>query len=159
MSTGIIGSAIKGCSNLDPGLPESAGQACLGDEFKQRYNFDRQLWLPMSYKKVILKDRMYRLDIWVERKVIVDVKSVEEIPLVHKKQVLTYLQQTGTKLGLLLNFNVPVMKDGIERIVLGLQELKKAFLCETFAALRLCVKEIVISVLKRNGTLICADAR
>ena len=65
---------------------------------------------------------MYRIDIWVERKVIVDVKSVEEVPAVHLKQVLTYLQQTGTKLGLLLNFNVPVIKDGINRIVMGLEE-------------------------------------
>jgi len=65
---------------------------------------------------------MYRLDIWVEKKVIVDVKSVEEIHIVYKKQVLTYLEQTGSKLGLLLNFNVPVLKDGIERIVLGLEE-------------------------------------
>ena len=65
---------------------------------------------------------MYRLDIWVERKVIVDVKSVETVLPVFKKQVLTYLQQTGCKLGLLLNFNVPVLKDGNERIVNGLEE-------------------------------------
>ena len=76
----------------------------------------------MNYKEVIIRDNMYRLDIWVEKKVIVDVKSVEAIPPVYKKQVLTYLQQTKSKLGLLLNFNVPVMKDGIERIVLGLEE-------------------------------------
>jgi GxxExxY protein len=76
----------------------------------------------MNHKEVIIRDNMYRLDIWVEKKVIVDVKSVEAIPPVYKKQVLTYLQQTKSKLGLLLNFNVPVMKDGIERIVLGLEE-------------------------------------
>lgn len=76
----------------------------------------------MRYKDVIVKERMYRLDIWVERKVIVDVKSLEIMLPVFKKQVLTYLQQTGCKLGLLLNFNVPVMKDGIERIVNGLEE-------------------------------------
>ena len=65
---------------------------------------------------------MYRLDLWVERKVIIDIKSVEKVLPMHEKQVLTYLQQTGNKLGLLLNFNVPVLKDGIYRIVLGLGE-------------------------------------
>ncbi len=65
---------------------------------------------------------MYRLDIWVDRKVIIDVKSVEQVLPVHAKQVLTYLQQTKSKLGLLLNFNVPVLKDGIHRIVMGLEE-------------------------------------
>ncbi len=76
----------------------------------------------MKYKGTIIKENMYRVDILVEYKVIIDVKSVEKVPLVYKKQVLTYLQQTETKLGLLLNFNVPVMKEGIERIVLGLDE-------------------------------------
>ncbi len=105
LSYEIIGSAIEVHRNLGPGLLESAYEECLCYELKQKnIKFDRQLWLPMSYKNVILKDKMYRLDIWVERKVIVDVKSVEEIPPVHKKQVLTYLQQTGSKLELLLNF-------------------------------------------------------
>ena len=65
---------------------------------------------------------MYRLDIWVEMKAVVDIKSVETVLPVHQKQVLTYLQQTSNKLGLLLNFNVPVLKEGISRIVLGLDE-------------------------------------
>ena len=73
----------------------------------------------MKYKDILVKEKMYRLDIWVERKVVVDIKSVETVLPVHQKQVLTYLQQTGSKLGLLLNFNVPVLKDGINRIVLG----------------------------------------
>lgn len=76
----------------------------------------------MQYKDVIVKEKMYRLDIWVERKVIIDVKSVEQVLSVHEKQMLTYLQQTGNKLGLLLNFNVPVLKYGIHRIVMGLEE-------------------------------------
>jgi len=76
----------------------------------------------MKYKDILVKEKMYRLDIWVERKVVVDIKSVETVLPVHQKQVLTYLQQTGSKLGLLLNFNVPVLKDGINRIVLGLDE-------------------------------------
>lgn len=123
LSYEIIGSAIEVHRILGPGLLESAYEECLCYELRQKkIKFERQLLLPMNYKNVIIKDRMYRLDIWVERKVVVDVKSVEEIPPVYKKQVLTYLQQTGSKLGLLLNFNVPVMKDGIERIVLGLVE-------------------------------------
>jgi len=76
----------------------------------------------MRYKEVIVKENMYRLDVWVEGKVIVDVKSLEAILPVHEKQVLTYLQLTGSKLGLLINFNVPVLKEGIQRIVLGLEE-------------------------------------
>ena len=65
---------------------------------------------------------MYRVDIWVEGKVVVDTKSAESVLPVHKKQVLTYLQQTDCRLGLLLNFNVPVLRDGIYRIVNGLKE-------------------------------------
>ena len=123
LSYEIIGCAIEVHRILGPGLLESAYEECLCYELGQKnIKFDRQLWLPMNYKNVILKDKMYRLDIWVEKKVIVDVKSVETIPPVHKKQVLTYLQQTKSKLGLLLNFNVPILKDGIERIVLGLEE-------------------------------------
>ena len=78
--------------------------------------------MPLRYKGIIVKENMYRLDIWVEKKVVVDVKTVEQIPPVYFKQVKSYLQQTGSKLGLLLNFNVPVLKEGIHRIVLGLEE-------------------------------------
>ena len=123
LSYEIIGAAIEVHRHLGPGLLESAYEECLCYELNQKkIKYDRQLLLPMKYKNVILKERMYRLDIWVERKVRVDVKSVEEIPLVYKKQVLTYLEQTGSRLGLLINFNVPVLKNGIERIVLGLKE-------------------------------------
>ena len=89
---------------------------------QKQLQLERQVWLSMRYKDVIVKEKMYRLDLWVERKVVVDIKSVETVLPVHQKQVLTYLQQTGSKLGLLLNFNVPVLKDGINRIVLGLDE-------------------------------------
>ena len=123
LSYEIIGIAIEVHRILGPGLLESAYEECLCYELKQKnIKFDRQLWLPMNYKNVIVKDKMYRLDIWVEKKVIVEIKSVETIHPVFKKQVLTYLKQTGSRLGLLLNFNLPVLKDGIERIVLGLEE-------------------------------------
>lgn len=123
LSYEIIGAAIEVHQALGPGLLESAYEECLCYELKEKkLLFDRQLLLPMKYKDVIVKEKMYQIDVWVERKVVVDVKSVETTLPVHKKQVLTYLQQTGCKLGLLLNFNVPVMKEGIERIVLGLKE-------------------------------------
>ena len=123
LSYEIIGAAIEVHRILGPGLLESAYEECLCYELKQKsLRFERQIWLPMQYKGIIVREKMYRLDIWVERKVIVDIKAVETIPPVYKKQVLTYLQQTKCKLGLLLNFNVPVLKEGIERIVHGLEE-------------------------------------
>lgn len=123
LSYEIIGAAIEVHRHLGPGLLESAYEECLCYELAQKnLRFKKQHWLPMNYKGIVIREKMYRLDVWIEGKVIVDIKSVESIPLVYKKQVLTYLQQTGNKLGLLLNFNVPVMKDGIERIVLGLEE-------------------------------------
>ena len=123
LSFDIIGAAIEVHRILGPGLLESAYEDCLCYELKQKgFRIDQQLWLPLRYKNVIVKDNMYRLDIWVEKKVVVEVKSVEQIPPVYFKQVQSYLQQTGSKLGLLLNFNVSVLKDGIHRIVLGLEE-------------------------------------
>lgn len=123
LSFEIIGAAIEIHRVLGPGLLESAYEECLCYELQQKnLRIEQQFWLPMRYKNVIVKEKMYRLDIWVERKVIIDVKSVEQVHPVHEKQVLTYLQQTKSKLGLLLNFNVPVLKNGIHRIVLGLEE-------------------------------------
>ncbi len=123
LSFDIIGAAIEVHRILGPGLLESAYEDCLCYELKQKgFRIDQQLWLPLRYKNVIVKENMYRLDIWVEKKVVVEVKSVEQIPPVYFKQVQSYLQQTGSKLGLLLNFNVSVLKDGIHRIVLGLEE-------------------------------------
>lgn len=123
LSFEIIGAAIEVHRLLGPGLLESAYEECLGYELRQKgFHIDQQLGLPLRYKDAIVKENMYRLDIGVERKVIVEVKSVEQIPPVYFKQVRSYLQLTGSKLGLLLNFNVPVLKEGIHRIVLGLEE-------------------------------------
>ena len=99
LSYEIIGSAIEVHRILGPGLLESAYYECLCYELKQKnIKFDRQLLLPMNYKEIIVRDNMYGLDIWVEKKVIVDVKSVEAIPPVYKKQVLTYPPAGGLKL-------------------------------------------------------------
>jgi len=123
LSYEIIGAALEVHRILGPGLLESAYEECLCYELDQRgLSYKRQQWLPMRYKNIVVREKMYRIDVWVEDKVIVDIKSVEQIPLVYKKQVLTYLQQTGCKLGLLLNFNVNLLRDGIERIVNGLEE-------------------------------------
>lgn len=123
LSYEIIGSAIEVHQILGPGLLESAYEECLCYELSQKgIKYDRQLLMPLRYKSVIVKENMYRLDIWVEKKVVVDVKAVEQIPPVYFRQVKSYVQQTGSKLGLLLNFNVPVLKDGIHRVVLGLEE-------------------------------------
>ena len=123
LSFEIIGAAIEVHRVVCPGLLESAYEECVCYELRQKgFQLDQQLWLPMRYKDVIVKEDMYRLDIWIEKKVIVDVKSVEELLPVHEKQLLTYLQLTGCKLGLLINFNVPVLKLGIHRVVNGLEE-------------------------------------
>ena len=84
LSYEIIGAAIEVHRILGPGFLESAYEECLCYELRQKgLHIDQQLWLPLRYKDVIVKEDMYRLDIWVERKVIVDVKSVEQIPPVY----------------------------------------------------------------------------
>ena len=116
-SNEIIGSAINVHKELGPGLLESAYEACLCHEFTlKNIHFERQLALPVKYKSVKL-DCGYRLDILVEDLIIVELKTVEEIMPIHTAQVLTYLKLSDKRLGIILNFNVPVLKDGIKRIV------------------------------------------
>jgi len=113
----IIGSAIEVHTTLGPGLLESAYEECLCHELQSRkINSERQKPLPVKYKGVSL-DCGYRLDIVVENKVIVELKACEHIDPIHKAQLLTYLKLSGIRIGLLLNFNVPAMRDGIVRIV------------------------------------------
>lgn len=114
----IIGAAIEVHRHLGPGLLESAYQICLGRELELRgIRFEREKSLPIEYKSERL-DCGYRLDFIVEQKVIVELKSVDNLLPIHDAQVLTYLKLTGCKVGLLINFNVPVLKDGIHRLVL-----------------------------------------
>jgi GxxExxY protein len=114
----IIGAAIEVHKVLGPGLLESAYEECLCHELHQRgLNFERQYPLPVIYKEVRL-DCGYRLDILVEKKVVVEIKAVSSIEPIHEAQLLTYLKLGGWKLGLIINFNVALLKDGIRRRIL-----------------------------------------
>lgn len=113
----IIGCAMKVHTALGPGLLESAYQACLDYELnKTGLNVGKQTPLPLVYEDVKLECG-YRVDLIVESKVIVDIKSVECLNPIHSVQLLTYLRLSNCKLGLLLNFNVLHLRDGIKRIV------------------------------------------
>lgn len=114
----IIGCAIEVHKALGPGLLESAYEECLSYELtSQGLSVERQKPLPLEYKGVKL-DCGYRLDLLVNDEVVVELKSVEAIANVHKAQLMTYLKLTEKKVGLLINFNVTVLKDGIVRWVI-----------------------------------------
>ena len=118
----IIASAITVHKELGPGLLESAYEACLLFELTDRgLSVERQKALPVLYKDVRL-DCGYRLDLVVEEKIIIELKAVERIEPIHQAQILSYLKLSGCKIGLLLNFNVKVLKTGIRRFVLNLEE-------------------------------------
>lgn len=113
----IFDSALKGHKNLGPGLLESAYEECLFYELqKSGLNVVKQKPLPLVYEEVKLEIG-YRLDLLVENKVIIEVKAVEALNDVHLAQVLTYLKLSECKLGLLINFNVALIKNGIRRVV------------------------------------------
>ncbi len=118
----IIGAAIEVHRVLGPGLLESSYEECLCRELTlRRLPFERQRPLPVEYKGVHL-DCGYRLDVLVADTVVVEVKAVERVLPIHEAQLLTYLRLGGWKVGLLINFNVPVLKRGIRRCVLNLEE-------------------------------------
>jgi GxxExxY protein len=118
----IIGAAIEVHRALGPGLLESIYENCLCHELKLRgIQFERQKALHVAYKEVDL-DCCYRVDLLVSDAVIVEIKAVDELQPIHDAQVLTYLKLGGWKIGLLINFNVRLLKDGIKRIVFGLKE-------------------------------------
>lgn len=120
LSSKIIQSAIEVHKAIGPGLLESCYETCLCHEFNlQKLSFERQKSLPVTYKGNTL-DCGYRLDIVVENQIILELKSCKTIEPIHKAQLLTYLKLSNHHLGLILNFNVPLMKDGIVRIVNGL---------------------------------------
>ena len=113
----VIGAAIEVHKVLGPGLLESAYEECVSRElFLRKMSFKRQVPLSVEYKGVKL-DCGYRLDIVVAGKLILELKACESLQPIHEAQLLTYLKLTGIKVGLLINFNVPVLKDGIKRLV------------------------------------------
>ena len=112
----IIGACIEIHRELGPGLLESAYEECLCYELsKGGLTFERQKPLPVVYKEVLL-DCGYRMDLVVANCVVVELKSVEHLAPIHEAQLLTYLKIAKLPLGLLINFNVPVLKQGIKRI-------------------------------------------
>ena len=118
----IISAAIAVHRELGPGLLESAYEACLVYELVQRgLSIEQQKNLPVIYRDVRV-DCGYRIDLFVEKQVIVELKAVEELEPIHKAQLLSYLKLSGCKGGLLINFNVKILKDGIHRIVNDLDE-------------------------------------
>ena len=118
----IIGAAIEVHRILGPGLLESTYEECLCRELSlQNIPFERQKPMTLEYKGVKL-DCGYRLDLLVANKVVVEIKSVETLLPIHEAQVLTYLKLGNYQVALLINFNTPVLKEGIKRFVLGLKE-------------------------------------
>ena len=116
LSAQVIGAAIEVHRGLGPGLLESAYEQCLCyDLSSQGFDFERQVALPITYKQVNL-DCGYRLDIVVGEKLLVEIKAVEKLLPVHQAQLLTYLKASKLPTGLLINFNVPVLKQGIKRM-------------------------------------------
>ena len=121
IATAILDAAFKIHRILGPGLLESVYQATLDFELQKRgLRVTQQLGLPVYYEEIKL-ELGFRVDLIVADKVIIEIKSVETLAPVHRKQLLTYLRLMNLRLGLLLNFNVELMKHGIQRVVNGLE--------------------------------------
>jgi GxxExxY protein len=124
LSSKIIGACIEIHRELGPGLLESAYEQCLCYELTQMgLMFSRQADVPLRYKGVIL-DCGYRIDVLVEDLVIVELKSCEKITELHEAQLLTYLKLQRLPLGLIINFKVPLLKQGVKRMLLTTTPLK-----------------------------------
>jgi GxxExxY protein len=115
----IIGASIEVHKALGPGLLESAYEECLCHELSLKsLQYDRQRKLPLTYKGVQL-DCGYRIDLFVEERVIVELKTIDKLSPIHDAQLLTYMKLANSSVGLLINFNVPVLRNGIRRKVLN----------------------------------------
>ena len=113
----VIGSAIRVHSALGPGLLESAYQAALTYELRsQGWEVQSQVILPVKYDGKQI-DNGYRIDLLIEKRLIIEIKSVDQIAPIHQAQILTYLRLSGLKLALLINFNSLLLKDGIRRFI------------------------------------------
>lgn len=118
----IVDAALSVHRTLGPGLLESVYEAALAFELRDRgLRVQRQVPIPVQYRNVIF-DEGFRADLVVEAKVIVELKSVERVAAVHPKQLLTYLRLADLRLGLLINFNVELLKNGMKRVVNGLAD-------------------------------------
>jgi GxxExxY protein len=118
----VIGASIEVHRHLGPGLLESAYEECLCYEMNAReIHFQRQVATPLWYKGVQLES-VYRIDLLVEECVVVEIKANELLLPVHSAQLLTYLKLSNKRVGLLINFNMPVLKDGIKRVVNGYKD-------------------------------------
>jgi GxxExxY protein len=118
----IVDAAFRIHTSLGPGLLESVYEAVMAEELARRgLHAERQQALPVVWQNVHL-EAGFRVDLMVENKVIVEIKSVEAIAPVHRKQLLTYLRLANKRLGILINFDVDLIKDGIARVVNGLAE-------------------------------------
>ena len=114
----IIGAAIEVHKLLGPGLLESAYEACLCHEFAiRKISFQKQKPIPLVYKEIKL-DCGFRLDLLVQKRIVVELKSVDALAPIHEAIMLTYLRLSGHKLGLLINFNVSILKEGIRRFIM-----------------------------------------
>ena len=112
----VINAAIEVHKTLGPGLLESIYEECLCHEFGLRkIPYERQKELPIEYKGIRLNANL-RLDALVNKQLILEIKSCDALLPIHEAQLLTYLKVTGLKIGLLINFNVPMLKDGIKRL-------------------------------------------
>jgi GxxExxY protein len=135
LTDAVIGAAIDVHRAIGPGLMESAYEECLCRELQLRgIPFERQRSLPVTYKRLKL-DCGYRLDVLVSDAVVVEIKAVEVLLPIHEAQLMTYLKLGGWKAGLLVNFNVSLLKNGIRRRVLGLDE-KESVISASSASLR-----------------------
>jgi GxxExxY protein len=118
LATELVDAAYSVHSELGPGLLESVYERCLCHELSLRgIQFEQQVVLPIAYKDLVI-DGGLRLDLIVERHIVVELKAVEKIITVHRAQILTYMKLAGYRLGFLINFNVPRIKQGIERLIL-----------------------------------------
>jgi len=117
LSGRIIGCAMEVHSRLGPGLLESVYEECLCHEFaRSGIAFERQRSMPISYREILLESGL-RMDLVIQKRVIVEVKAVEQLKAIHESQLYTYLRLSGIRLGLLINFNVRHLRNGIVRKV------------------------------------------
>ena len=118
LSEQVLGCAIEVHRQLGPGLLESTYEQCLAYELSRlQIPFKLQVELPVEYKEIKL-DCGYRIDVLVDDRIIVELKSVEQLLPIHEAQILTYLKLSGVSVGLLINFNVTVLKKGVRRFVI-----------------------------------------